>query len=169
MAVDFAWSLKEGVSLISEHDYTLALVDLTLPDAMNGEVAKYTHQKHPDRCPNLVDEYIRQQMLELGVVDYVVKDNRDSYHYAIKLVAQLLRNDGSKALVADDSVLSRTLMKQMLEKQLFDVRDAQDGEQALQMFKDDPEIKPLLRTMQCQQWMVLSSLKRYVILEAVMI
>ena len=146
VAVDFAWSLKEGVSLISEHDYTLALVDLTLPDAMNGEVAKYTLSKNIPTVvlTSKIDEYIRQQMLELGVVDYVVKDNRDSYHYAIKLVAQLLRNDGSKALVADDSVLSRTLMKQMLEKQLFDVRDAQDGEQALQMLKDDPEIKLLL-------------------------
>ena len=144
--VDFAWSLQEGIDLIAEHDYTLALVDLTLPDAMNGEVAKYTLSKNIPTVvlTSKIDEYIRQQMLELGVVDYVVKDNRDSYHYAIKLVAQLLRNHGSKALVADDSVLSRTLMKQMLEKQLFNVSDAHDGEQALQMLKDDPEIKLLL-------------------------
>ena len=44
--VDFAWSLQEGIDLIAEHDYTLALVDLTLPDAMNGEVAKYTLSKN---------------------------------------------------------------------------------------------------------------------------
>lgn len=146
VAVDFAWSLKEGVNYIAKHDYTLALVDLTLPDAMNGEVARYTLSKDIPTVvlTSKIDEYIRQQMLELGVVDYVVKDNRDSYHYAIKLVAQLLRNHGCKALVADDSVLSRTLMKQMLEKQLFKVSDAQDGEQALQMLKDDPEIKLLL-------------------------
>jgi len=47
-------------------------------------------------------------------------------------------------LVADDSVLSRSLMKQMLEKQLFDVTDAQDGQQALEIIKSNPNIKLLM-------------------------
>ncbi|WP_257324043.1 GGDEF domain-containing response regulator [Pseudoalteromonas rhizosphaerae] len=146
VAVDFAWSLAETKEFIAKHQYTLALVDLTLPDAMNGEVVKYTlAQAIPTVVlTSTIDEYKRQQILELGVVDYVIKDNRDSYHYAVKLVAQLLRNQGCKALIADDSVLSRSLMKQMLEKQLFDVQDAHDGEQALKILKNDPEIKLLL-------------------------
>ncbi|MEL0634362.1 diguanylate cyclase [Pseudoalteromonas carrageenovora] len=146
VAVDFAWSLAECEAFVDKHDYSLALVDLTLPDAPNGEVAKYTLS---NKIPTVVltskiDEYKRQQMLELGVVDYVIKDNRDSYHYAVKLVAQLLRNQGCKALIADDSLLSRSLMKQMLEKQLFDVTDAHDGQQALEILKADPDIKLLM-------------------------
>ncbi|MBQ4833952.1 diguanylate cyclase [Pseudoalteromonas sp. MMG010] len=146
VAVDFAWSLAECKTYIEQYTYTLALVDLTLPDAPSGEVAKYTLSK---KIPTVVltskiDEYKRQQMLELGVIDYVIKDNRDSYHYAIKLVAQLLRNEGCKALVADDSVLSRSIMKQMLEKQLFKVSAASDGLHALEIIKNDPEIKLLL-------------------------
>ncbi|GAB0110248.1 diguanylate cyclase domain-containing protein [Pseudoalteromonas distincta] len=146
VVVDFAWSLAECEAFIEKYNYSLALVDLTLPDAPNGEVAKYTLAK---KIPSIVltskiDEYKRQQMLELGVVDYVIKDNRDSYHYAIKLVAQLLRNQGCKALIADDSVLSRTLMKQMLEKQLFNVTDAHDGQQALEILKSNPDIKLLM-------------------------
>ena len=146
VAIDFAWSLSECKEFVSKHSYTLALVDLTLPDAPNGEVAKYTLLKG---IPTVVltskmDEYKRLQMLELGVIDYVIKDNRDSYNYAIKLVAQLLRNQGCKALIADDSVLSRTLMKQMLEKQLFAVSEAHDGRQALDMLKNDAEIKLLM-------------------------
>lgn len=144
--VDFAWSLSECQQYVEKHNYSLALVDLTLPDAPNGEVAKFTLS---NAIPTVVltskiDEYKRQQMLELGVIDYVIKDNRDSYHYAIKLVAQLLRNEGCKALVADDSKLSRSLMKQMLEKQLFDVTDAQDGQQALEIIKNNPNIKLLM-------------------------
>ena len=109
VAVDFAWSLAECQEHVEKYDYSLALVDLTLPDAPNGEVAKYTLSK---AIPTVVltskiDEYKRQQMLEDGVVDYVIKDNRDSYHYAVKLVSQLLRNQGCKALIADDSMLSR--------------------------------------------------------------
>ncbi|TMO75347.1 diguanylate cyclase response regulator [Pseudoalteromonas sp. S3776] len=146
VAVDFAWSLNECKDYIEKHKYSLALVDLTLPDAPNGEVAKFTlsHAIPTVVLTSKIDEYKRQQMLELGVIDYVIKDNRDSYHYAIKLVAQLLRNQGCKALVADDSVLSRSLMKQMLEKQLFDVTDAQDGQQALEIIKSNPNIKLLM-------------------------
>ena len=146
VAVDFAWSLNECQDYIEKHKYSLALVDLTLPDAPNGEVAKFTlsHAIPTVVLTSKIDEYNRQQMLELGVIDYVIKDNRDSYHYAIKLVAQLLRNQGCKALVADDSVLSRSLMKQMLEKQLFDVTDAQDGQQALEIIKSNPNIKLLM-------------------------
>lgn len=146
VAVDFAWSLAEATSFIEKHKYTLALVDLTLPDAMNGEVVKYTLEQNIPTVvlTSKIDEYKRQQMLELGVVDYVIKDNRDSYHYAVKLVAQLLRNQGCKALIADDSVLSRSLMKQMLEKQLFDVQVAHDGEEALKILKKDSEIKLLM-------------------------
>lgn len=146
VAVDFAWTFAEARECVSIHDYTLALVDLTLPDAPDGEVVKYTLEKNVPTVvlTSKIDEYKRQQMLELGVVDYVIKDNRDSYHYAVKLVAQLLRNQGCKALVADDSMLSRSLMKQMLERQLFSVQDANDGEHALKILKADPEIKLLL-------------------------
>ncbi len=146
VAVDFAWSLAQAKEFVAKHEYTLALVDLTLPDAPNGEVVKYTLEQNVPTVvlTSKIDEYKRQQMLELGVVDYVIKDNRDSYHYAVKLVAQLLRNQGCKALIADDSMLSRSLMKQMLQKQLFDVQDAYDGEQALKMLKADPEIKLLM-------------------------
>ncbi|MEM5549817.1 diguanylate cyclase [Pseudoalteromonas neustonica] len=146
VAVDFAWSLAEAKEYISNQNYTLALVDLTLPDAMNGEVVKYTLEKNVPTVvlTSKIDEYKRQEMLEIGVVDYVIKDNRDSYHYAVKLVAQLLRNQGCKALVADDSLLSRSLMKQMLEKQLFDVQVAHDGEEALKILKKDAEIKLLM-------------------------
>lgn len=146
VAVDFAWSLAETQEFILKNHYTLALVDLILPDATNGEVVKFTLEQGIPTVvlTSTIDEYKRQQILELGVIDYVIKDNRDSYHYAVKLVAQLLRNQGCKALIADDSVLSRALMKKMLERQLFDVQDSHDGEQALKILKKDPEIKLLL-------------------------
>lgn len=146
MAVDFAWSLAETQKFILKNHYTLALVDLTLPDATNGEVVKYTLEQGISTVvlTSAIDEYKRQQILELGVIDYVIKDNRDSYHYAVKLVAQLLRNQGCKALIADDSMLSRALMRKMLERQLFDVQDSHDGEQALEILKKDREIKLLL-------------------------
>ncbi|WP_339141873.1 GGDEF domain-containing response regulator [Pseudoalteromonas galatheae] len=144
--IDFAWSLKESKAFLAQHQYTLALVDLTLPDAMDAEVVQLTlsHKIPTVVLTSKIDEYSRQQMLEMGVVDYVIKDNRDSYLYAVKLASRLLRNQGCKALIADDSVISRAVMKQMLEKQLFTVLEAEDGEQALEMLLSDHEIKLLL-------------------------
>ncbi len=144
--VDYAWSLREAVDLMKQHNYTLALVDLTLPDAPNGEVVKLTlHSKIPTVVlTSRIDEYKRQSMLEMGVVDYVLKDNRDSYLYAVKVVAQLLRNEGKKVLVADDSSISRNLMSQMLQKQLYDVVEAEDGNQALAILEKDHDISLLL-------------------------
>ncbi|WP_052262728.1 diguanylate cyclase [Pseudoalteromonas luteoviolacea] len=144
--IDFAWSLKESKALLASNRYTLALVDLTLPDAMDAEVVQLTLSQNVPTVvlTSKIDEYSRQQMLEMGVVDYVIKDNRDSYLYAIKLVSRLLRNQGCKALIADDSMISRAVMRQMLEKQLFTVFEAQDGEQALTMLKADHDVKLLL-------------------------
>lgn len=144
--VDFAASLRESAGLIKNNKYTLALVDLNLPDASNGEVATLTL-----RCgiPTLVltgsiDEFKRQQMLEMGVVDYVLKENRDSYIYAVKQLGQLLGNQGTKVLIADDSQTSRTMMRQNLERLLYHVEEAEDGEQAYQKLLADESIKLLL-------------------------
>lgn len=146
IAIDFAWSLRESMTLLARNEYTLALVDLTLPDAADAEVVKLTlaHNIPTVVLTSKIDEYSRQQMLEMGVVDYVIKDNRDSYLYAIKLISQLLRNQGCKALIADDSVISRVVMRQMLEKQLFEVIEAKDGKEALQLLEQHPDIKLLL-------------------------
>jgi CheY-like chemotaxis protein len=54
VAIDFAWSLAECKSYVEKHDYSLALVDLTLPDAPHGEVAQYTlTKKSPQLCLRL--------------------------------------------------------------------------------------------------------------------
>jgi len=144
--IDFAWSLREAAAFVKNHTYDLALVDLTLPDAPNGEVAKLTLNK---KIPTVVltstiDEYKRQQMLEMGVVDYVLKDNRDSYLFAVKLITQLLGNQGRKVLVADDSKTSRKMMKHMLEQLLYDVIEAEDGAQALEILTQDHSINLLM-------------------------
>lgn len=144
--VDFATTLREAAGFIKNHHYTLALVDLNLPDAANGEVAKLTLKC---KIPTLVltgaiDEFKRQQMLEMGVVDYVLKENRDSYLFAVKQLSLLLKNQGKKVLVADDSSTSRRMMRQMLERLLYQVVEAKDGVEAYQLLLDNRDIKLLV-------------------------
>ncbi len=144
--VDFAWDYQQAQDLIQQHHYDLALVDMTLPDCDTGDAVRLTVDQDIATVvlTSSLDESQRQQMLELGVVDYVIKDNRDSYLYAVRLLTQLLRNKGLRVLVADDSRLSRQILRQMLERQLYEVVEAPDGEQALKLLRDDLSIKLLL-------------------------
>lgn len=50
-----------------------------------------------------------------------------------------IRFDGFRALVVDDDVLSREVMVEILKKYGFEVIEAQDGEQAVQVFKDSAD------------------------------
>lgn len=140
--VDFARSFSQCKKLLSQTSYSLALVDLSVGGQIDTDITRFTLSQG---IPTLVmttqtDEHTRLKMLELGIIDYVIKDNRDSYLYAIKFVAQLLRNQGRKALVVDNSLLSSSLVKQMLEKQLFDVITVDNSAQAFHILEHDQAI-----------------------------
>ena len=63
--IDFALSLEETQEYLSNNQYTLALVDLTLPDAYDGEVVELTLK---EQVPTVVltskiDEYFLRNLL----------------------------------------------------------------------------------------------------------
>ncbi len=144
--VDYVTTMAEARELLTANQYTLALVDLALPDAPDGEVVELTlqHQVPTVVLTASINEFKRQNLLEMGIIDYVLKENRDSYYYAVRLISQLLANRGKKVLVADDSSLSRTMMKRMLERLLFCVIESDNGADALKILQKDPTITLLL-------------------------
>ncbi|SQH77315.1 protein of unknown function,Response regulator receiver modulated diguanylate cyclase [Shewanella benthica] len=66
-----------------------------------------------------LDSEQRKQLLQLGIVDYILKENRFSYEYVVRLVRRLQRNIDVKVLVADDSVVSRKFVRSLLEQHLY--------------------------------------------------
>lgn len=146
---DVAISFKEAKALLESNGvdkYLVAVVDLNLPDAPNGEVVDYTLSL---KIPTVVltgsyDEQKRDQMLEKPIVDYVVKESRFSYEYVLKLIHRLHKNQHIKVLVADDSKTSRKIVTTMLQPHLYQVIEAQDGQQALDIIQKDPDIKLLI-------------------------
>lgn len=126
--------------------YLVAVIDLNLPDAPDGEVVDYTISK---KMPTIVltgnyDDEKREQMLEKKIVDYVVKESRFSYEYVIKLILRLEKNKQIKILVADDSKMSRNYVRNLLETHLYQVMTTDDGDTALEIINRDPEIKLLI-------------------------
>jgi diguanylate cyclase (GGDEF)-like protein len=144
--VDVAPDMASAKKLLLDNDYFVAVTDLNLPDAQDGEIVKLVlAQQLP--CIVLTGSWNpqeRSRLLQLGIVDYVLKENRFSYEYTAKLVKRLQRNQSVKVLVADDSLVSRKFIRSLLEQHLFQVIEADDGLAALDILKGNADIKLLI-------------------------
>ena len=126
--------------------FFVALVDLNLPDAPNGEVVDFTLGK---KIPSIVltgsyDEQRREQLFNKGIVDYVTKEGRYAYSKAIAMIQRLEKNQQIKVLVVDDSDMSRKHMANLFRRHLFQVLEAADGVDAIKVLLDNPDIKLLI-------------------------
>jgi diguanylate cyclase (GGDEF)-like protein len=146
---DTAQSFAQAKKLINEkgkETYIAAVVDLNLPDAPNGEVVDYTLKL---KIPSIIltgsyDESKREAMLAKPIVDYVVKESRFSYEYVLKLIHRLEKNQKIKVLVTDDSKVSRRQICNMLKTHLYQVIEAEEGQQALDIIHSTPDIRLLI-------------------------
>ena len=144
--VDVAHSLKEAETLLGKNSYFIALLDLNLPDAPNGEVVDYMITK---KIPSIVltanvDKQTRDEILKKDVIDYVYKGNMDDVNYIFQLIERLSKNRDYKVMIVDDSIVMRGEIKKMLKLQMYKVLSAAHGEEALVYIKDNPDIKLVL-------------------------
>ena len=145
--VDVAHSLAEAKVFIKKEDnYFIALLDLNLPDAPDGEVVDFMIGK---KVPSIVltgsiDTETRDKILKKDVIDYVYKGNMDDVNYIFTLIERLHKNRDIKVLVVDDSMVTRAQIKGFLKQQMFKVMVAAHGEEALVFLEDNPDIKLVL-------------------------
>ena len=144
----YAASFAEARRLLDEQQGTLfaALVDLNLPDAPSGEVVSHTLSLG---LPTIVltgsfDDEKRALLIRKGVVDYVTKEGRYSYQYAVNLIKRLWKNQQVKVLVVDDSEVSRRHLRDLLERHKYQVLDAANGIEAIRILLAEPDIKLLI-------------------------
>lgn len=144
----YTTTLAETKALLeSEADSIFAaLVDLSLPDAPDGEVVDYvlSHQIPSIVLTGSFDPERRADLLAKGIVDYVTKEGRYSYQYALGVLARLVKNQKIKVLVVDDSATARNFVVGLLRLHLFQVFDADDGAEAIRTFIDNPDIKMII-------------------------
>ncbi|ODS22918.1 diguanylate cyclase response regulator [Candidatus Endobugula sertula] len=123
-----------------------AVIDLNLPDAPDGEVVDYTLEQ---KIPTIVltgsfDEKRRESLLSKGIVDYVTKEGRYSYQYAIRSINRLYTNQNIKVLVVEDSTTMRKYIVNLLSRHKFQILQAVDGVDAIKVFLENPDIKLLI-------------------------
>jgi diguanylate cyclase (GGDEF)-like protein len=123
-----------------------AIVDLNLPDAPDGQIVDLVMGYH---LPCIVlsgsyNEQRRDQMLLKGVVDYVLKESQHSYEYAFRLLHRLESNSQVKILIAEDSEATRHYIRNVLTPHRYQIIDACDGDEALRILREQPDIDLLL-------------------------
>lgn len=130
-----------------EPDTLLAcLLDYCLPDAPEGEALPELIARH---IPTIVltarnDLATREQVLLQPVVDYIPKENPAAYEYTLRMLHRIEHNPGTRVLVVDDSSAIRGYLRQLLQRQLYEVVEASDGETALGQLVKDPGIRLVL-------------------------
>lgn len=122
--------------------FFVAVADLALPDAPNGEVADFLVDQG---IPVIVltgnmSDSLRDQMMARDIIDYVVKRNLGEVEYVAQLVRRIYRNRDIKVLVVDDSRSLRGYLENLLRMQCFQTLGAANGEEALAMLNDYPDI-----------------------------
>ncbi|MBB1270293.1 response regulator [Shewanella sp. SR44-3] len=145
--VDIAEDLTSAIALLEQYKYFVVVADLILPDAPNGEIVKLVRSAYTTPCIVMTgsfNEELRDELLTMGIVDYILKENRYSYQYVAKLVARINSNKDVKVLIAQHSVISRKFVKLLLEQHLFQVIEVEDGEQALTVLAEQEDIRLLI-------------------------
>ncbi|OHD79349.1 MAG: diguanylate cyclase response regulator [Sulfuricurvum sp. GWF2_44_89] len=144
--IDVAYSLSEAELFSKKYSYTLAILDLNLPDAPNGEVVDVMLKKN---IPSIVltgsvDKEFRKVMLKKDIIDYIYKGGIHDIDYLIDIIKRLLKNRHHKVMVVDDSSVFRNRMKKMVGNLFFQVYALAHGEEALLILEENPDIKIII-------------------------
>lgn len=144
VATEMAGSLAEAMASVESDPkrFFLAVVDLNLPDAPDGEVVDYL-QAHDIPVVVLTGHYddaMRERMVAKNVVDYLLKASVHEIEHAAHLVRRIHRNRDLQALVVDDSRAYRQYIGGLLEIQHLQVLYAENGREALAVMDQEPGI-----------------------------
>ena len=143
-----ATTFAEAKRLCEQHhgNIFVALVDLNLPDAPDGEVVDFTlEQKLPTVVlTGSIDNTRREKLLSKGIVDYVTKEGKYSYQYAVKAVQRLVKNQSIKVMVVEDSSTMRKHIVNLLSRHQFEIYEAVDGVDAIKKIIKHPDIQLLI-------------------------
>ncbi len=140
-----AHSKKECADVLLKYrgKFSAALLDLNLPDAPNGEVVDFVTKFN---IPTIVltgteIESNEDIFRDKNIIDYVLKDGGFAINYILELLKRIVRNQGMKVLVVDDSKVFLAQTKDLLERFQLSCFSAYDGLEALKVLEENPDIK----------------------------
>ena len=142
-AVFSAESMEKARLLLDAHEFDVAMLDLNLPDAPQGEVVDLALERG---IPVIVfagdcTDQTRNRLWSKNIVDYVVKEGGESLNHAIRQARRVIMNRAVKALVVEDSDMVRSMVSGLLRVHRFQVLEAENGREAMRVLSANPDIR----------------------------
>jgi PleD family two-component response regulator len=127
---------------LSQEPVTLAISNINLPGAENGEALEYLIDLN---IPTIVftgtfQENTREKLLAKDIVDYILKDNVFAVEMLVESVCRFLTNHRHHVLIVDDSPTARALLSTRLKRYNFRVSVAESGAKAIDILKKNADI-----------------------------
>jgi PleD family two-component response regulator len=146
--VQTADSLEEVEEIIAteRESIFMAVMNLNLKDAPDGEAVDYVLSNNIP-CIVLTSSYnseLRNRFIEKNVLDYFRKGIPEDMEEMVDLIRRIHNNSSVKVLIVDDSSTGRFVMRSLLERQNFNVLEAEDGQAALEVVNQHPDLSLML-------------------------
>ncbi|MGB5792425.1 diguanylate cyclase [Poseidonibacter sp.] len=141
-----AKSLNDVKDLIENQKFFAAISNMVLPDALNGELLKVLEKEN---IPTVVltsniDDEVINKMNNHNIVDFIPKDSIYGLQSTYKLINLLTYIKNMNILVVEDSITCSSKIKEILSTLLLNVIVAKDGEEALNILKNDSSISLII-------------------------
>lgn len=138
-----AHSFAEAKELIVNNKFDVAILDLELPDAQNGEIVDFAVLKG---IPSIVltgtiNPNLRDKILSKKIVDYIVKGSTEEIVNAVIMAENVTLFKGKKVLIVDDSSTSREILKDHFQELNFRVLIASTGDEAIRILETEQDIE----------------------------
>jgi len=141
-------SYATTLDILKNNNFHVAILDVNLPDAPNGEVIDLLIEKD---VPVVVltggmNESSKNIILEKDIVEYITKSNPKSIQYIVTIIKRILKNYDAYVLLVDDSQLMRKMTRTNLEKIHLNVLEAANAEEAIEILETTDKYIPLVLT-----------------------
>lgn len=136
------------LDILNTNEFHVAILDVNLPDAPNGEVIDLLIEKN---VPIVVltggmNESSKNIILEKDIVEYITKSNPKSIQYIVTIVKRILKNYDAYVLLVDDSELMRKMTRTNLERIHLNVLEAKNAQEAISILSSNEKYIPLVLT-----------------------
>lgn len=134
----YAVTSEEVHSLIEDHRFFAAILDLEFPDPQNEALIDYVIDRQISTIvlTSTFNESLRRQILSKSIVDYIVKNSMDDIKHALDIAQNLLYFREKTAMIVDDSPVARILLSELFEMLSFRIIEAENGIDALQKLSE---------------------------------
>lgn len=142
-----ALTKSEAETLLETISFHVAIVDVNLPDAPNGEAidSVSVHDVPVIVLTGSVDNNLREIIFRKQIIEFISKNDINNITYAASVCKRILKNYGTNVLIVDDSSTFRMLLTRELNKMHINVIAAVNPKEAIKILeKDDVKISMVI-------------------------